>query len=115
MQFMLRLALKIFLALSLVLSAPAYAAERGAQKPVGTMVLCAAGALTTVFTDASGAPIALPHHCPDCITADTDDLTVARRRSQAVLPTRIVRLPLQGTMSYCADPLLYFTARAPPA
>lgn len=62
-----RSVLSIVLALILVVTSQAMAVARGASDTTGQMVICVGAGTTTVYTDASGAPTAAPHICPDCL------------------------------------------------
>jgi hypothetical protein len=63
----LRRILPFVLALILAMTSQAMAVARGAADATGQMVICVGGGTVTIATDASGAPTAAPHICPDCV------------------------------------------------
>ena len=68
---MLRAFLSFSLALVLVLTSQAMASARGAAAATGQMVICNGDGTRVTYTDATGAPTAPPHICPECVAAVT--------------------------------------------
>lgn len=72
------------LCLFVALTSLTLAVARGAPQPAGQIVLCTGDGPRSVSVDASGAPMAPPHVCPDCLlafhaTAPRDPLPEAHR------------------------------------
>lgn len=66
----MRLLIGLFLALLMSLTSVTMAVARAQSAGAMQLELCDAhGGTATITLDASGNPIADPHHCPDCLAA----------------------------------------------
>ncbi|MEQ3707942.1 MAG: hypothetical protein ABNH38_00245 [Tateyamaria sp.] len=88
-------------------------AARGSDRAVDHMVLCVGAQSVVVYIGADGAPVSVPHHCPDCALHALDVLepggplvgsapVYAHHAVPAQEPARIVSASFHGM------------ARAPP-
>ncbi len=57
----------LVLAAILSLTSVSVGASRGQADPVDSLVICTGHGFATVYLDAQGAPVAVPHICPDCV------------------------------------------------
>lgn len=67
---MLRAWISFTLVVMLLVTSQSMAAVRGASAATDQMVICSGTQTLTIYVDATGAPTAAPHFCPDCALAD---------------------------------------------
>ena len=67
MMFRVRTYIALLVSTLLVLTGHSAAVARKAPDAVDRMVICAGERIETVLVDASGAPVAPQHFCPDCV------------------------------------------------
>jgi len=107
----MRALLHILSALLIVVTSQAYASARTAEAPSGHMVLCVGSAIIVTLVDADGAPMDVPHICPEATM-------LAAQAPAASLPAAPQRLALIDipTLRLKAHPTprISQSARAPP-
>lgn len=63
---MMRSLLSLLLCAVFVMTSHTTGAARGSDRAVDHMVLCVGTQSVVVYIGADGAPVSVPHHCPDC-------------------------------------------------
>ncbi|MEO0380936.1 MAG: hypothetical protein AAF252_11750 [Pseudomonadota bacterium] len=63
---MMRSVLSLFLCAVFVLTSHSAGAARASDRAVDHMVICIGTQTAVIYLGAYGAPVAMPHHCPDC-------------------------------------------------
>jgi len=106
-------ALHVSLVLVVFLTSQAFALARGQAAPVDTVVICQGHLAVTIYLDADGNPVEVPHLCPDAAILASDGPAVA---AFGVAPDKgqVVYAPatLQGWSPKLRPE---YASRAPPA
>ena len=110
---MMRSVLSLLLCAVFVMTSHSVGAARGSDRAVDHMVLCIGTQSVVVYIGADGAPVSVPHHCPDCALHALDMLEpVGPGLGAAPVFTHHAALAPRSAWRYGAA--FYAMARAPP-
>lgn len=98
----------------LMLTSHSVGAARGSDRAVDHMVICIGDQTEVIHVDADGAPVSVPHHCPDCALHGLD-VVAPRTAGLGAAPVYAHHAAALTDVFLSGDKTPDAHARAPPA